>query len=500
MALAISSAFPTFTDASGDTLDAGYVYIGTSGLNAIDNQIAVYWDEALTTPAAQPIRTSGGYLQNSGSPGNLYTSAGSYSISVLDKNSVVVYSKLDVSTVVEVEAGDISSGSATNRQVLTADGSGGVTWDNIDLASTQDATTVTVTNTNGDDATIPSAGANAGVMSAADKTKLDGIETGATADQTDAEIETAYNNQVSVVDQSTAEAGTSTTVFRWTPERVAQAIASQASLEIDFTAYTTSGTWTRPTGATKIQVILIGGGGGGGGGGGQNGSPGGSGGGGGGGAGDFLEFTQDVSAKPSISYTVGAGGAGGAAGATGVNGTDGSDGGQTIWDTTFTTVISTGGAGGLTLPGSSSGGAGGSCRWGSNGGSGGRGETGISAGDSQNGGAGGSSEIFFPCEGTDGTGGDDGISGAEKGGGGGGGGALALFNSLGYEYLGDGGNGGFGGGFDGVYYNADAGAPATNYGGGGGGGGGSQGDSATNNASGAGGNGADGIILVRVLE
>ena len=50
------------------------------------------------------------------------------------------------------------------------------------------------------------------------------VEDGATADQTDAEIETAYNNQVSEVTQAEAEAGTVTTVKRWTPERVKQAI------------------------------------------------------------------------------------------------------------------------------------------------------------------------------------------------------------------------------------------------------------------------------------
>ena len=55
------------------------------------------------------------------------------------------------------------------------------------------------------------------------------VELGATADQTDSEIETAYNNQVAIVAQGVAEAGTSTTVYRWTPERVAQAIAAQAS-------------------------------------------------------------------------------------------------------------------------------------------------------------------------------------------------------------------------------------------------------------------------------
>jgi hypothetical protein len=59
-----------------------------------------------------------------------------------------------------------------------------------------------------------------------DGTKMDTIETSATADQTDAEIETAYNNQVAAVAQTQAEAGTSTTVLRWTPQRVAQAIAA----------------------------------------------------------------------------------------------------------------------------------------------------------------------------------------------------------------------------------------------------------------------------------
>ena len=59
-----------------------------------------------------------------------------------------------------------------------------------------------------------------------DGTKLDGIESGATADQTNAQIETAYNAQVSVVSQVEAEAGVSTTVRRWTAQRVEQAISA----------------------------------------------------------------------------------------------------------------------------------------------------------------------------------------------------------------------------------------------------------------------------------
>ena len=61
-------------------------------------------------------------------------------------------------------------------------------------------------------------------LSTAQSTKLAGIEAGATTDQTDAEIEAAYNNQVPEVTQSDAEAGTVTTVKRWTPQRVKQAI------------------------------------------------------------------------------------------------------------------------------------------------------------------------------------------------------------------------------------------------------------------------------------
>ena len=60
----------------------------------------------------------------------------------------------------------------------------------------------------------------------AERIKLNIIEAGATADQTDSEIETAYNNQVSEVSQAEAEAGTGTTVRRWTAQRVKQAIAA----------------------------------------------------------------------------------------------------------------------------------------------------------------------------------------------------------------------------------------------------------------------------------
>jgi len=52
------------------------------------------------------------------------------------------------------------------------------------------------------------------------------VEDGAKDDQTDSEIETAYNNQVTAATQLEAEAGSVTDVRRWTPERVKQAIGA----------------------------------------------------------------------------------------------------------------------------------------------------------------------------------------------------------------------------------------------------------------------------------
>jgi hypothetical protein len=61
-------------------LEAGYVYVGTAGLNAEASQIQAYWDQNLTVPAAQPIRTIGGHPSNSGTPARIYVNASSCSI------------------------------------------------------------------------------------------------------------------------------------------------------------------------------------------------------------------------------------------------------------------------------------------------------------------------------------------------------------------------------------------------------------------------------------
>ena len=52
----LSVPFPIFNDIDGDPLDAGYIYIGTANLDPVTNPISVYFDEALTVPAAQPVQ------------------------------------------------------------------------------------------------------------------------------------------------------------------------------------------------------------------------------------------------------------------------------------------------------------------------------------------------------------------------------------------------------------------------------------------------------------
>lgn len=90
-ALSIQPTYPIFTDIDGQPLEDGYVWIGTANLDPQTNPINVYWDAALTLPAAQPIRTLAGYPANSGTPARLYVNS-DYSIRVMNKNGSSVYS------------------------------------------------------------------------------------------------------------------------------------------------------------------------------------------------------------------------------------------------------------------------------------------------------------------------------------------------------------------------------------------------------------------------
>lgn len=87
--------FPTFCDRDGQPLDNGNVYIGTAFMDAETNPIQVYWDDALTIPAAQPIKTSGGYFYRNGTVANVFVN-GDYSMTVNDAKNTLVYSSESV--------------------------------------------------------------------------------------------------------------------------------------------------------------------------------------------------------------------------------------------------------------------------------------------------------------------------------------------------------------------------------------------------------------------
>lgn len=73
-----------FSDLNGDALDEGYVWIGQPNKDPRSYPVTVYIDEALTIPAAQPLRTNAGYIVRGNAPTFLFI-AGNYSILVEDK-------------------------------------------------------------------------------------------------------------------------------------------------------------------------------------------------------------------------------------------------------------------------------------------------------------------------------------------------------------------------------------------------------------------------------
>jgi hypothetical protein len=97
MSSSIVSPFPFFTDTTGAPLEGGYIYIGQSNLNPETAPVNVFWDAALTIPAAQPVRTVGGYPSRQGTPSRFYSATDTYSITVRNKNRALVFSAFDQS-------------------------------------------------------------------------------------------------------------------------------------------------------------------------------------------------------------------------------------------------------------------------------------------------------------------------------------------------------------------------------------------------------------------
>ena len=88
----LAPPYPIFTDKSGDPLDNGYLYFGVVDKNPETDPIQVYYDSNLTQLAAQPLRTSNGYVMRNGAPALIYANS-QFSVTVRDKNKdLVIYS------------------------------------------------------------------------------------------------------------------------------------------------------------------------------------------------------------------------------------------------------------------------------------------------------------------------------------------------------------------------------------------------------------------------
>jgi hypothetical protein len=93
----VQPPYPAFAGTDGLPLENGYIWIGAVNLSPQVNPIAVYWDDAQTIAAPQPIRTLNGYPVRNGTPARFYVGS-DYSIQVLDSKGVVVYTSLNGNT------------------------------------------------------------------------------------------------------------------------------------------------------------------------------------------------------------------------------------------------------------------------------------------------------------------------------------------------------------------------------------------------------------------
>ena len=95
----VASPFQQFFASDGTPLEAGSIYVGVSGMNPQTSPVRIYWDEAGTIPAAQPLRTSGGYIVRNGSPARVYLSEDDYSLLALDSKGRVVFTESSVTSI-----------------------------------------------------------------------------------------------------------------------------------------------------------------------------------------------------------------------------------------------------------------------------------------------------------------------------------------------------------------------------------------------------------------
>lgn len=110
----VQSPFPQFVDKDGSPLEGGYVYVGAAGQNPETSPIAVYWDDAGTQPAAQPLRTRGGYIVRGGTVSSVHISEDDFSVSCKTSSGALVFYAPDVTSISTLRA-DLLDTTATTK-------------------------------------------------------------------------------------------------------------------------------------------------------------------------------------------------------------------------------------------------------------------------------------------------------------------------------------------------------------------------------------------------
>lgn len=91
MSQRVDNPFPMYFDRRSQPLTGGKIYVGVSGDDPETNPIDVFFDEALTIAAVQPINTIGGLAVNDGNPAQLFVAEDQYSIRVRDADGAEVF-------------------------------------------------------------------------------------------------------------------------------------------------------------------------------------------------------------------------------------------------------------------------------------------------------------------------------------------------------------------------------------------------------------------------
>lgn len=85
MSYPVLQNLPLFNGLDGLPLNNGKVYFGAENQNPVTSPINVYWDEAATQPAAQPLKVLNGYIYHNNNISNCYVNS-NFSMAWYDEN------------------------------------------------------------------------------------------------------------------------------------------------------------------------------------------------------------------------------------------------------------------------------------------------------------------------------------------------------------------------------------------------------------------------------